>query len=404
VQIRVVTLFPELFDSPLNTGLVGRALERGDVQVSFANPRDFATDRHRTVDDQPYGGGGGMVLRVEPWVAAIEHAPPPGPVLLSSPQGAPLRQADFARWAEEPGLTIVAGRYEGFDERIRRVVDEEVSLGDFVLTGGELAALTIIDGVVRLRPGTLGNADSPHEDSFGPGLSGLLEYPHYTRPPEWRGLAVPEVLRSGDHARVDRWRRAEAVRRTARRRPDRLRTAALDPEDLRTLAEARSAPPRPRLVVPDGFAPETLAALAAAYALDVEIVAPGRTAAWAEALAALPRPAPPAPRGRRSRRTEPPPPAGPAPADRLSAVEAPTAPRPGQPVVGLTSELRPDLPRLAAPPGLRAAAPMLVWRDAVDPARWTATAAGPREMGALGLSLGETVTLALGLDRAIGDG
>ncbi|MEM6369167.1 MAG: tRNA (guanosine(37)-N1)-methyltransferase TrmD [Myxococcota bacterium] len=232
MRIDIVTLFREGFDG-LEAGLVGRSLERGDAGLHFLDPRSFTTDPHRSVDDQPYGGGGGMVLRVEPWAAAVAaaRAQGPGPVLLLTPQGRPLDQRDLVRWSAETHLVLVCGRYEGFDERIRGLCDEQVSVGDFVLTGGEPAACCLVDGLVRLLPGTLGNASCPENDSFSSGLGGLLEHPHYTRPPEWKGQTVPEVLRSGDHAGVERWRRAQALDRTRARRPDRLAEASLDEAD-----------------------------------------------------------------------------------------------------------------------------------------------------------------------------
>ena len=184
------------------------------------NPRDFATDKYRKVDDIPYGGGAGMVLKPEPVYAAFEAVPvlPRRRVLLMSPQGQPLKQADLQRWADScDQLVMLCGHYEGFDERIRPLADEEVSLGDFVLTGGELPAMTIINGVVRLLPGTVGTAASLVEESHS---DLLLEHPHYTRPAEFRGMTVPEVLRSGDHAAIEAWRQAQREKRTQARRPD----------------------------------------------------------------------------------------------------------------------------------------------------------------------------------------
>lgn len=280
MRIDVVTLFPELFPGPLATGLVGRALESGSAEVGFVNPRDFARDRHKSVDDAPYGGGAGMVMKPDLLAEAIAAARRRGggPVVLMSPQGRPLIQADLARWAAGGHLVLVAGRYEGFDERTGRAVDEEISLGDFVLTGGEYAALTIIDGVVRLLPGTLGNAASPEGDSFS---EGLLEHPHYTRPVELEGARVPDVLLSGNHAEVAKWRREASLARTRWRRPDLLAARGFSVEDRLALVNAPSAAPPLGLAVAlsdlDG-APRIaadLAALAAAYGLEaLALVAP----------------------------------------------------------------------------------------------------------------------------------
>lgn len=230
MKIDVITLFPELFTSPLSIGLVGKAIASKAASVDFIDPRAFTSDAHRTVDDAPYGGGGGMVMKVEPLADAIAKAREngPGPVVMMTPQGRPLRQADLRRWSSGPHLVLLAGRYEGFDERVRDLVDEEVSLGDFVLTGGEYAALAIIDGVVRLLPGTLGNAASSEEDSFS---DGLLEHPQYTRPLEYGGTTVPDVLMSGHHERVRAWRHAVALQRTRARRPDLFEDRLLDEAD-----------------------------------------------------------------------------------------------------------------------------------------------------------------------------
>ena len=241
MRFDVVTLFPEFFPGPLATGLVGKALAAGRATVETIDPRRFTHDRHRTVDDTPYGGGGGMVMKPEPVSAAIDLARQQGPgsVILLSPQGRPLRQADFVRWAASGHLVLVAGRYEGFDERIRRRVDEEISLGDFVLTGGEYGALTIIDGVARLLPGTLGNKDCPEQDSFS---DGLLEYPHYTRPERFENDAVPDVLQSGHHQRLTEWRHAQSLLRTRARRPDLLRRRGLNPDEAAVLRPVQSPP------------------------------------------------------------------------------------------------------------------------------------------------------------------
>jgi tRNA (guanine37-N1)-methyltransferase len=220
MRLDVVSLAPEAFAPLLSLGVIGRAFSAGIAELHVHNPRDFATDRYRKVDDEPYGGGAGMVLKPEPVYAAVEAIPvlPRRRVLLMSPQGAPLQQADLRRWATDcDQLVFLCGHYEGFDERIRSLADEEVSIGDFVLTGGELPAMTIINGVVRLLPGTVGTQACLEEESHS---ALLLEHPHYTRPADFRGMAVPEVLRSGDHGAIARWRAEQQQQRTAERRPD----------------------------------------------------------------------------------------------------------------------------------------------------------------------------------------
>ena len=237
--ISVVTIFPEMFESVLRASVLGKAISQGALTVHFENPRDFTEDKHRSVDDTPYGGGAGMVMRPGPLVAALERcteARGAGRKVALCPTGAPLTQAVVRRLSLEKHLVLLCGRYEGFDERVRSFVDEELSLGDFVLTGGELAAMALIDAVARCLPGVLGNADSAVTESFE---GGLLEYPQYTRPPVFRGLSVPEVLVSGDHAKIRRWRRRESLRRTLERRPDLLERAALSAEDRRILAELK---------------------------------------------------------------------------------------------------------------------------------------------------------------------
>ncbi len=219
-RLDVLSLAPQAFAPLLELGVIGRAFAAGIAELHLHNPRDFATDKYRKVDDIPYGGGAGMVLKPEPVYAAFEAVPvlPRRRVLLMSPQGQPLKQADLQRWADScDQLVMLCGHYEGFDERIRPLADEEVSLGDFVLTGGELPAMTIINGVVRLLPGTVGTAASLVEESHS---DLLLEHPHYTRPAEFRGMTVPEVLRSGDHAAIEAWRQAQREQRTRERRPD----------------------------------------------------------------------------------------------------------------------------------------------------------------------------------------
>ncbi len=219
-RLDVVTLAPQAFAPLLELGVIGRAFSAGIAEMHLHNPREFATDRHRKVDDVPYGGGAGMVLKPEPVFAAMESVPrwPRSRVLLMSPQGRPLQQNDFQRWSSEfDQLVFLCGHYEGFDERIRGLADEEVSVGDFVLTGGELPAMTVINGVVRLLPGTVGAPDSLVEESHS---MVLLEHPHYTRPAEFRGMTVPAVLRSGDHGAIAKWRQQQRELRTQDRRPD----------------------------------------------------------------------------------------------------------------------------------------------------------------------------------------
>ena len=219
-RLDVVSLAPQAFAPLLELGVIGRAFGNGIAELHLHNPRDFATDRYRKVDDEPYGGGAGMVLKPEPVFAAVESIPrsPRSRVLLMSPQGRPLQQRDLQRWSQEHDqLVLLCGHYEGFDERIRSLVDEEVSVGDFVLTGGELPAMTVINGVVRLLPGTVGTAQSLVEESHS---ALLLEHPHYTRPAEFQGMAVPAVLRSGNHAAIETWRQQQREQRTRDRRPD----------------------------------------------------------------------------------------------------------------------------------------------------------------------------------------
>ncbi|HXQ22162.1 MAG TPA: tRNA (guanosine(37)-N1)-methyltransferase TrmD [Candidatus Acidoferrales bacterium] len=236
MRFHILTLFPELFTSVLSSTMLQKAQERGAVQFALHNIRDNAADKHHVTDDEPYGGGHGMVMKPEPVVMALEalgEAPRPRRILLS-PQGRPLTQACATTLAREPAIALVCGRYEGIDERVRAFVDEELSIGDFILSGGEVAALVVIDVVSRLVPGALGCGDSAAVESFS---DGLLEYPQYTRPPEFRGLRVPDVLRSGDHAAIARWRRQEALRRTFERRPDLLSHAPLTDEDRAFLAQ-----------------------------------------------------------------------------------------------------------------------------------------------------------------------
>ena len=231
-HVDVLTLFPEMVTGYLSASILGKATERGLVHFAAHDIREHAEGKHRVTDDAPYGGGAGMVFKPEPVVAAIEAARkrlPGARVLLTSPRGEPLNQPMARSLAAAPtDLVLVCGRYEGVDERVRGFVDGEVSAGDYVLTGGELVALCVIDAVARLLPGVLGNAGSTASESFE---DGLLEYPHYTRPPVFRGVEVPAVLQSGDHARVARWRRWQALRWTKLRRPELLERATLSAED-----------------------------------------------------------------------------------------------------------------------------------------------------------------------------
>jgi tRNA (guanine37-N1)-methyltransferase len=220
MRIDVISLVPEVFAGLFQLGVIGRALTRGIAEIHIHNPRDFTTDRYRKVDDEPYGGGAGMVLKPEPVYAAFESIPFVGQrrSLLMTPQGSRLHQHDLERWAASVDqLVLLCGHYEGFDERIRPLADEEISLGDFVLTGGELPAMTVINGVVRLLPGTVGTPASLEAESH---QGFLLEHPQYTRPAVFREMEVPAILRSGDHKAIARWREDERLRRTRERRPD----------------------------------------------------------------------------------------------------------------------------------------------------------------------------------------
>ena len=226
MRVDVVTLFPEMFAGFLATSFVGRAIEGGQLAVRFRSPRDFGLGKHRSVDDTPYGGGSGMVMRVDVLCAAMESLDEdaPGGVkahrALMTPQGRRLDQGKVRELAVREAVMLICGRYEGFDERVRAYVGEEISLGDFVMTGGEVAAMAVVDACARLLPGVLGNEASTIDESHSPETGGLLEYPHYTRPAEFRGVRVPEVLAGGNHAEIARWRREQAVARTRARRPD----------------------------------------------------------------------------------------------------------------------------------------------------------------------------------------
>jgi tRNA (guanine37-N1)-methyltransferase len=243
VHVEVVTLFPELVAAVGEHGIPRRAIERGLLSLGTQNPRDFTGDPHRTVDDRPYGGGPGMVMKVEPLraaIAAARAATGNARVIYMSPQGRPLDQQRVRELAEKPGLVLVAGRYEGIDERVIEMeIDEEISLGDYVLSGGELPAMVLIDALARLQPGALGHAESAAQDSFED--DGLLDCPHYTRPETLEGRQVPAVLLSGNHAVIARWRRQQMLGRTAERRPELLDEDALGEPDRKLLADYRAA-------------------------------------------------------------------------------------------------------------------------------------------------------------------
>lgn len=242
MRFDIFTLFPEVFHPYIDVSIIGRARQAGAVEVFLHNIRDWATDKHRTVDDEPYGGGGGMVMKAEPIFAAVESVlgkPPQAPVILLTPQGRPFTQAVARELAQLPHVALLCGRYEGVDERVRQhLVTDEISIGDYVLTGGELAALVVLDAVTRLLPGVLGDPDAPQKDSHA---SGLLEHPHYTRPAVFRGWEVSPVLLSGDHGKIARWRREQSLLRTLQRRPDLLAKADLTEEDRRFLERVKRA-------------------------------------------------------------------------------------------------------------------------------------------------------------------
>jgi tRNA (guanine37-N1)-methyltransferase len=243
-QYDVITLFPEMFDAIADSGVTRRALDEKVWELACWNPREFATDKYRTIDDRPFGGGPGMVMKVEPLNAAIDAAvqrqvetglAKPKVVYLT-PQAKPITDAGIRVLANEPGLVFLCGRYEGIDERlIEARVDLEVSIGDYVLSGGELAAMVLIDAMVRLQPGVLNTAESAVEDSFSPARDGLLDHPHYTRPEVWNDVSVPPELMSGNHAGIAEWRRLQALERTLKRRPDLLADKSLSKPDLKLL-------------------------------------------------------------------------------------------------------------------------------------------------------------------------
>jgi len=242
MRFDVFTLFPGLIEPYINESILERARRRGLLEVHVHDIRAYATDRHHVTDEPPYGGGGGMVMKCEPIFNAVESvlgAPPACPVILLTPQGRVFTQQVAMELAQYPHLALLCGRYEGVDERVREhLVTDELSIGDYVLTGGELPALIVMDAITRLIPGALGDPDGAMDDSHA---SGLLEYPHYTRPAEFRGWKVPEVLLSGNHAEIARWRRQQALLRTLQRRPDLLEKAALSEEDRKFLEQVRKS-------------------------------------------------------------------------------------------------------------------------------------------------------------------
>lgn len=252
-QYDVITLFPEMFDAIADSGVTRRALDEKAWELKCWNPREFATDNYRTIDDRPFGGGPGMVMKAEPLNAAIDaaisrqtslglHEGKSKPkVVYLSPQARPITDQGIRELVQEPGLVFLCGRYEGIDERlIEARVDMEISIGDYVLSGGELAAMVVIDAMVRLLPGVLNDSESAVEDSFSPAREGMLDHPHFTRPEVWNGAEIPAVLKGGNHAEIARWRRREALKRTLQRRPDLLAGRALSKDDLKLLDEVKN--------------------------------------------------------------------------------------------------------------------------------------------------------------------
>ncbi|WP_172637751.1 tRNA (guanosine(37)-N1)-methyltransferase TrmD [Lactiplantibacillus plantarum] len=241
MQIDILSLFPEMFAGPLHESMIGNAIENDVINVDVTNFRDFTTDKHNHVDDYPYGGGAGMLLQPQPIFDALasvqEKHPALGRVILLDPAGVQFNQHVAEDFAQEEHLTFICGHYEGYDERIRSLVTDEVSLGDYVLTGGELGAMVMIDATVRLLPGVLGNSESAPGDSFS---SGLLEYPQYTRPADFRGMKVPDILLSGDHGKIDDWRLEQALKRTYERRPDMLTGLSLSGKAKQMLADIKA--------------------------------------------------------------------------------------------------------------------------------------------------------------------
>lgn len=240
MRFYVLTIFPAMFDSPLSESIIARAVQKGIVQIDIRDIRDHALDKHRSVDDYPFGGGYGMVMKPEPIFDAVAALKSDAaldaqtPVILLTPQGAPLTQPLAERLADCSDLILICGRYEGVDERVRRhIATHEISIGDYVLSGGEIAAMVVIDAVTRLIPGALGSIESAQDDTF---TTGLIQYPQYTRPADFRGLQVPDILLSGNHAEIARWRRRQSLIRTLARRPDLLQAADLSPQDREFLA------------------------------------------------------------------------------------------------------------------------------------------------------------------------
>ena len=241
MRIDILTLFPEMFAGPFDASIVARARAAGVLEIALHNPRDYATDKHHIVDDYAYGGGPGMVMKPEPIFACVDAvrpmADPPGRVVLLTPQGRLLNHQVVVELAAEQRLIVICGHYEGVDERVRdALVDDEISIGDYVLSGGEPAAMVLVDAVARHQPGVLGSELSLEEESHA---QGLLEYPQYTRPPDFRGMAIPDVLLSGHHAEIAKWRRRQSVLRTARRRPDLLASAELTAEERQAVENER---------------------------------------------------------------------------------------------------------------------------------------------------------------------
>ncbi len=282
MRIDVITLFPEMFAGPFDASIIARAREAGVLEIALHNPRDYTSDRHHVVDDYAYGGGPGMVMKPEPLFDCVDAvrgmADAPGRVVLLTPQGRLLTHEVVAELAREQRLIVICGHYEGVDERVRTaLVDDEISIGDYVLSGGEPAAIVLVDAVARHQPGVLGSPASLEEESHA---QGLLEYPQYTRPPEYRGLPVPDILLSGHHADIAQWRRRQSIERTARRRPDLLAVAALTPEEQRIAAEAGGDRPTTvrvfRVIVPTSHMDRALAFYAQVLAQPGERVAPTR--------------------------------------------------------------------------------------------------------------------------------
>jgi len=241
MRVDILTLFPEMFAGPFSSSIIKRAADKSLIGIHLHQIRDYTHDKHHVVDDTPYGGGAGMVMKPEPVFEAVEAvkalAEGESRVILLSPAGKLFTQAVAAELAQRSRLILIAGHYEGFDERVRSFIDDEISIGDYVLSGGELPAMVIVDAVARLIPGVLGSSESHVEESHS---QGLLEYPHYTRPPEFHGMPVPDVLLSGNHAQIAKWRRKESLKRTLERRPDLLAKMELSKSDLKLLAEVKA--------------------------------------------------------------------------------------------------------------------------------------------------------------------